>query len=157
MEEIDAAGVVEDGNTARLVVAVRIRPISNRELGREGQAVIAQAVDLQTVLIIDPSEDPGDVLRQDRPREKLYAFDHVFSEVSEQGEVFDNTTKCLVPTVLKGYNATVFAYGATGAGKTFTMLGTESNPGIMSNTLGHLFHQISSSRNPLNSRSLSPT
>jgi hypothetical protein len=32
---------------------------------------------------------------------------------------------------MQGYNASVFAYGATGAGKTYTMLGTEERPGIM--------------------------
>jgi len=46
-------------------------------------------------------------------------------------DVFSKTTKFLCDGVLNGYNATVFAYGSTGAGKTHTMLGTEDNPGIM--------------------------
>ncbi len=41
--------------------------------------------------------------------------------------------------VLNGYNATVFAYGATGSGKTFTMLGSETSPGLMPLTLDALF------------------
>jgi kinesin family protein 18/19 len=45
--------------------------------------------------------------------------------------------------VLNGYNSTVFAYGATGAGKTYTMLGEENNPGIMFNTLKEMFRQLS--------------
>jgi len=45
----------------------------------------------------------------------------------------------LVEGVLHGYNATVFAYGATGAGKTYTMIGTAENPGNMFMTLKHLF------------------
>ena len=44
--------------------------------------------------------------------------------------------------VLNGYNATVFAYGATGAGKTFTMLGIPSRPGIMVLTLRDLFRKM---------------
>jgi hypothetical protein len=44
--------------------------------------------------------------------------------------------------VIGGYNGTVFAYGATGAGKTYTMMGSLNNPGIMSFTLQELFSQI---------------
>lgn len=51
--------------------------------------------------------------------------------------------------MLNGYNATVFAYGATGAGKTYTMLGTEEEPGIMFRTLHDLFIQISQTSNDL--------
>ena len=43
---------------------------------------------------------------------------------------------------MQGYNASVFAYGATGAGKTYTMLGTEENPGIMMNSIEELFKAI---------------
>jgi kinesin family protein 18/19 len=39
--------------------------------------------------------------------------------------VFKSTTKFLCEGVLSGYNSTVFAYGNTGAGKTYTMLGSE--------------------------------
>ena len=55
--------------------------------------------------------------------------------------VYANTTRSLLDGVLDGYNATVFAYGATGAGKTYTMLGTDTQPGIMVNTLRELFHR----------------
>ena len=41
--------------------------------------------------------------------------------------------------VLDGYNATIFAYGPTGAGKTFTMSGTEDDPGIMTRSISDLF------------------
>lgn len=43
---------------------------------------------------------------------------------------------------MQGYNASVFAYGSTGAGKTYTMLGTEENPGIMMNSIDELFVTI---------------
>ena len=48
----------------------------------------------------------------------------------------------LIEGVTVGYNATVFAYGATGAGKTFTMLGTPTEPGIMVLTLRSLYERI---------------
>lgn len=52
------------------------------------------------------------------------------------------TTRNLVQDVLRGYNATVFAYGATGAGKTHTMVGDELETGIMVRALNDLFHSI---------------
>ena len=49
------------------------------------------------------------------------------------------TTQFLIEGILNGYNSTVFAYGATGAGKTFTMLGNQVNPGIMYQTMKEVF------------------
>ena len=51
-------------------------------------------------------------------------------------------TRGLVGGVLDGYNSSVFAYGATGAGKTFTMLGSLEHPGVMVNTLHDLFEMM---------------
>lgn len=48
--------------------------------------------------------------------------------------------------VLLGYNATVFAYGATGAGKTYTMLGTEENYGIMGLVFKEFFKKVEGQR-----------
>lgn len=56
-----------------------------------------------------------------------------------QEEIYEGTTKNLVQDVLNGYNATVFAYGATGSGKTHTMVGMSSNPGIMVRALNDIF------------------
>lgn len=56
-----------------------------------------------------------------------------------QEAVYEGTTKKLAQDVLNGYNATVFAYGATGSGKTHTMVGTSTNPGIMVRALNDIF------------------
>lgn len=45
---------------------------------------------------------------------------------------------------LSGFNATVFAYGATGAGKTYTMLGTETKHGLIGFTFQELFQRVAS-------------
>ena len=54
-------------------------------------------------------------------------------------QVFNHTTKFLIDGVLNGFTATVFSYGSTGAGKTYTMLGSYTEPGIMMLTLQQLF------------------
>ncbi|XP_074058020.1 uncharacterized protein LOC141498842 [Macrotis lagotis] len=122
-------------------VALRIRPINDTELD-EGAAVIAHKVGDQMVVLMDPDEDPDDALRSNRSREKTFIFDIVFDQQASQEEVYCSTTQHLVEGVISGYNATVFAYGPSGAGKTYTMLGMDSEPGIYLQTLNDLFQAI---------------
>ena len=71
---------------------------------------------------MDPQElmhEKG-ALGKNRTKEKQYAFDYAFDRESGQVEIFQKTSKFLIEGVLNAYNATVFAYGATGAGKTYT-------------------------------------
>ncbi|NXO56638.1 KIF19 protein, partial [Aramus guarauna] len=96
----------------------------------------------QRVVLMDPSEDPDDVLRANRSREKTFVFDMVFDHRATQEEVYVSTTKKLIGGVISGYNATIFAYGPTGAGKTYTMLGTDCEPGIYIRTLDELFKAL---------------
>ncbi|POR33002.1 Kinesin-like protein bimC [Tolypocladium paradoxum] len=63
---------------------------------------------------------------------KTYCFDRVFSQAADQSMVFDDTVKPMLDEVLAGYNCTIFAYGQTGTGKTYTMSGD------MTDTLGML-------------------
>ncbi|KAJ3393295.1 Protein CBR-klp-13 [Lobulomyces angularis] len=127
----------------RLLVAVRLRPISKKEMEKENVHICARVIDEHTILMTDPIDEYGDdVLRRDRQKERVYNYDYVFSEEVDQEELFHKTTKNLISSVIQGFNATAFAYGATGAGKTYTMLGTESNPGIMALTLRHLFEKV---------------
>ena len=49
-----------------------------------------------------------------RPREKIFEFDHVFGDKETQEKVFATCVKQQIDAVMNGYNATVFAYGATG-------------------------------------------
>lgn len=58
---------------------------------------------------------------KNKPRK--YIYDYLFDEDSTQDEVYQTTTSPLIKDVLKGLSAAVFAYGATGSGKTHTMLG----------------------------------
>ena len=64
-------------------------------------------------------------------RERQYVFDRAFDGDADNREVYRHMVHGIVPGVLRGFNATVFAYGATGSGKTYTMVGTEEDPGLM--------------------------
>ncbi|OCT64130.1 kinesin-like protein KIF19 [Xenopus laevis] len=129
-------------------VALRIRPFSEAEED-EDSSVTAHKVGEQMVVLMDPTEAPDDILRANRSRERTFIFDAVFDRKATQEEVYVSTTKSLIEGVISGYNATVFAYGPTGTGKTYTMLGMDSEPGIYIRTLNDLFRVIEESNNSL--------
>ena len=71
-----------------------------------------------------------------------YAFDNCYAETAGQQQVFDESLSPLLDNVLQGYNATVFAYGNTGAGKTFTMQGTPADPGMIQRSVSSLIDRL---------------
>ena len=89
------------------------------------------------------AEDQGKKLEVlHRSREQRYFFDRIFTNQQSTQNVYDKTCSHLIDSVIKGFNACVFAYGTTGSGKTFTMTGTNECPGIMYLILEDLFKQI---------------
>ena len=77
-----------------------------------------------------------------------FFFDHVFDKNTSQQEIYNKTTKPLLESIIEGFNATVFAYGATGSGKTYTMLGNSQNErGIMPRAVSDLFKILQKKKN----------
>ncbi|XP_032104214.1 kinesin-like protein KIF21A isoform X10 [Sapajus apella] len=81
-------------------------------------------------------------------KDKAFTFDYVFDIDSQQEQIYTQCIEKLIEGCFEGYNATVFAYGQTGAGKTYTM-GTgfdvnivEDEQGIISRAVKHLFKSI---------------
>lgn len=75
-------------------------------------------------------------------REYRFVFDKLFDLGASQDDVYCATTRPLLDSILDGYNATVFAYGATGCGKTHTISGTPDDPGVIFLTMKELFERI---------------
>ncbi|XP_075696274.1 kinesin-like protein KIF18B [Rhinoderma darwinii] len=136
----------EEGNVS---VVVRVRPPNSRE--QEGvQYPVVQVVD-HNILVFDPDEPEtsgvfsnlrGHEGTKRKGKDLKFIFDRIFGEQSCQQDVFEHTTKQILNGVLNGYNCSVFAYGATGAGKTHTMLGSETDPGVMYLTMVELYQRI---------------
>ncbi|MEJ1271340.1 hypothetical protein NN561_002177 [Cricetulus griseus] len=86
-------------------------------------------------------------------KDKAFTFDYVFDIDSQQEQIYTQCIEKLIEGCFEGYNATVFAYGQTGAGKTYTM-GTgfdvnimEEEQGIISRAVKHLFKSIEEKKN----------
>ncbi|EGR28601.1 kinesin motor domain protein [Ichthyophthirius multifiliis] len=126
-----------------ILVAIRVRPLNQKELEKSDFEVV-RILDQRLVVLIDPGYEfnQNDVLRKNRNKETQYAFDFAFDQNDVQEEVFEKTSNFLLDGVLEGFNATVFAYGATGAGKTYTMIGYGENIGIMQRTMNQLYNLI---------------
>lgn len=60
------------------------------------------------------------ILRKNRIKETQFTFDYNFDKASTQNEIYSGISPFLIDGILDGFNATIFAYGATGAGKTHT-------------------------------------
>ncbi|KAH8596661.1 kinesin motor domain-containing protein [Bisporella sp. PMI_857] len=119
------------------------------KLGGKGIRPVIKVID-DKCLVFDPPED-NPVTRFSRSvvsnmgkrvKDQTFGFDRVFDENTTQGDVYEATTRSLLDSVLDGYNATVFAYGATGCGKTHTITGTAQQPGIIFLTMQELFEKI---------------
>lgn len=118
------------------------------KLNQKGIRSIIKVID-DRCLVFDPPEDSpvqkfskSVVPNGKRVKDQTFAFDRIFDQNASQGEVYEATTRTLLDSVLDGYNATVFAYGATGCGKTHTITGTAQQPGIIFMTMQELFERI---------------
>lgn len=67
------------------------------------------------------------VLKGQVDHRKVFTFDAVFDAKSRQQDIYDEAIRPLVASVLQGFNATIFAYGQTGTGKTYTMEGIKND------------------------------
>ncbi|VDN02732.1 unnamed protein product, partial [Thelazia callipaeda] len=74
--------------------------------------------------------------------EKSYTFDQVYCDVDATKNVFDKSAKDVVESAMAGYNGTIFAYGQTSSGKTYTIFGSDDSEGIVQMTLNTIFAKI---------------
>uniref|UniRef100_A0A0G4ICS9 Kinesin motor domain-containing protein n=1 Tax=Chromera velia CCMP2878 TaxID=1169474 RepID=A0A0G4ICS9_9ALVE len=127
-----------DGS-ARFRVAARIRPFQPHDGDGRKAAVWVTAPDSVSVRLEEKEKDG----------EKRLSFDQVFGPEASQHDVFARCALPQVEAVLDGVHACVFAFGQTGAGKTFTMIGPEggrrrhsTDEGILPRASGELFRRI---------------
>lgn len=107
-----------------LRIYCRVRPLNNKEKrNKEREALKVDGTKLQVPLTGD-----------------MFEFDGVFDPTSSQEDIFDATCD-LAQSALDGRNVTVFCYGITGAGKTYTMYGAPGGDGLTQRMIGEVFRK----------------
>ena len=117
-------------------VCVRCRPLNSKEKadGRDRIVNIDTKAGSITLAAAGSSEPP-----------KNFTFDNTYDESNSQEYIYQQTAARIVDSVLEGFNGTVFAYGQTGTGKTFTMEGVNDPPelkGIIPRAFEQIFESI---------------
>ncbi|GAQ78682.1 Kinesin-like protein [Klebsormidium nitens] len=133
-------------------VVIRVRPPVERELEGEKQFQNIVAVNTEANILTvseniaamsaaERAGNPGDAVIHPT---HSFAFDHVYDQNTPQKHIYDNSAKAAVLSTLKGYNATIIAYGQTGTGKTYTMEGnsTPEGRGIIPRSIEDIFYFI---------------
>ncbi|KAE8152836.1 P-loop containing nucleoside triphosphate hydrolase protein [Aspergillus avenaceus] len=115
-------------NTSIKVVA-RFRPQNKVELGSGGEPIV-------------DFENEQSCLINSREGSGSFTFDRVFPMDSQQTDIFDFSIRPTVDDILNGYNGTVFAYGQTGAGKSYTMMGSDIDDDIGKGIIPRIVEQI---------------
>ncbi|KAM6462918.1 kinesin-like protein KIF3C isoform 2-T2 [Liasis olivaceus] len=126
-----------------LKVVVRCRPMNRKEEATGYERILDMDVKLGQVTIRNPKASPGELA-------KTFTFDAVYDATSKQADLYDETVRPLIDSVLQGFNGTIFAYGQTGTGKTYTMQGIWADPekrGVIPISFEHIFTHISRSQN----------
>lgn len=119
-------GASECGSSKVRVIA-RIRPFLTSEI-QESHVKHVPCVSLFKDSLEDTTLHIKDSVTS---REGYYKVDSCYGEDDEISGIFAKEVEPLLPALFDGRNATVFAYGATGSGKTYTMQGSELHPGLM--------------------------
>lgn len=111
-------------------MAVRIRPPSNSESSRGNYWKVVD----NTVSLCSPLGTPISG--------QAFAFDHVFGTEIGTAAIYDLHTKGVISSALRGFNGTVFAYGQTSSGKTYTMRGSKDDLGLIGLAVHEVFSHI---------------
>nr|XP_026491083.1 kinesin-related protein 4-like isoform X2 [Vanessa tameamea] len=112
-------------------VVVKVRPLISREI--DDKLGYQWRVNNNTLYQIDQNgKDCG----------QYYTFDKVYDKDTKTGDVYNDIAKPIVEAATAGFNGTIFAYGQTSSGKTYTMAGTKEAPGIIPLAVINLFDII---------------
>jgi kinesin family protein 11 len=121
-------------------VSVRLRPLTSREKKKDTIPAVMANTEKKEINVVKGLET--------KATRHGFHFDNVFGEYATQEEIFEATLMPLVDQVLQGFEATVFAYGQTGTGKTYTMEGDitkEKERGVIPRSCEAIFEHLKNS------------
>ncbi|XP_010001476.1 PREDICTED: centromere-associated protein E [Chaetura pelagica] len=111
-----------------VTVCVRVRPLIARENVLEDKVSLYWRSENNTI-----SEVNGT---------KVFSYDRVFHSSDNTHQLYEGVAVPIIESAVQGYNGTIFAYGQTASGKTYTMMGNEDSVGIIPKAIQHVFKVI---------------
>mmetsp|Transcript_36397 Transcript_36397/g.50026 ORF Transcript_36397/g.50026 Transcript_36397/m.50026 type:complete len:586 (-) Transcript_36397:174-1931(-) len=133
MKENEKKGKEKGGKKEKgegISVSVRVRPLNSKEKKVCGEGWVVDGNTLTQLV-------NGKMVSS-----SSYTFDQVYDSDSQTNVIFEKTAKNIINSVLEGIHGTIFAYGQTSSGKTFTMQGNREHPGIIPLSIRHIFSKI---------------
>ncbi|KAM4607373.1 uncharacterized protein kif16bb isoform 3-T3 [Polymixia lowei] len=132
---------------ASVRVAVRVRPLNKREKQFSSKVIIHMKGNTTSIHSIKLSPNGGNGLK-DRPKTFSYDFSYDSTDkgnpsFASQEKIFQDLGSDVLNAAFEGFNACVFAYGQTGTGKSYTMMGNTGDKGLIPRICEGLFCEIS--------------
>ncbi|CAG9315273.1 unnamed protein product [Blepharisma stoltei] len=131
---------VDQSSSTNVQVFCRFRPLDDHERSLPNQRFIEILPNSKSVIV-----HPNKESREDAQ----FYFDYIFDEFSSQQLVYDKGARSVIEAVMQGFNGTVFAYGQTSSGKTYTMFGPNLDDpeamGIIPHMITTVFYNIENS------------
>lgn len=143
----------EGSKNANVKVVVRVRPFLPREIEKGCINLVSMRNATTTINPPPQSQNPSATRATSRRNAdpKNFTFDHSFwscnksdAHYADQQQVYNCVGRDFLDHNLDGYHTCIFAYGQTGSGKSHTMMGNESDPGLIPRTCQDLFERIES-------------
>lgn len=137
VETPDEKSAVETGASENaLKIFCRLRPIkTGRDAKTANEESLKDAIERKDDTVLTLRRENSLLVQQ-------YIFEYVFGKNDPQGVVFEIAAAPLVDSLLAGRDGLIFAYGATGSGKSYTVAGEPDKPGIVPQTVDFLFDAL---------------
>lgn len=119
-----------------MFVSVRLRPLNEKEKTREDEECWKVLPQFNSIAL---KQKDGGISKRD-----TFTYDHIYGTESKTQDIYDEMVDPIVSSVVDGVHGTVFAYGQTSCGKTYTMQGHGTTPGILQMAVLGIFEKIES-------------
>uniref|UniRef100_A0A8D0A6T4 Kinesin-like protein n=1 Tax=Sander lucioperca TaxID=283035 RepID=A0A8D0A6T4_SANLU len=137
-------GSCDEGNTERVKVFLRIRPLTETENVRGEEQGCVAVQDEETLLLKAPKESQNMRTAERGITQSMhkFSFSKIFGPETTQQQFYECTMKKMVKDVLQGENRLLYTYGVTNSGKTYTIQGTGREAGLVPRALVSLFRKL---------------